>query len=222
MGLADYALVLGVWGLAVASPGPDLLLVLHQSIAHSRISGVAAAIGIVVGVTVWIALALLGLDVLLATNEPVLRRLQMLGGIALVMLGVWGLRPQRERTGAEPSAGGSTPAAFLSGVTTNLANPKALVFFGTLFVTVLPDDATGADHRNYPRRRRTTVLLRCCSAGLVENRARIAARPRESPDAGGKRRADRARSERCRYEPCPVIARLVEDLVRLLHEARSN
>lgn len=50
MGVGEYAAILGVWLVAVASPGPDMLLVLNQSVVRSRRSGVVAAVGITAGI----------------------------------------------------------------------------------------------------------------------------------------------------------------------------
>ena len=43
----------GVWAIAVVSPGPDVVVVLQRALAGRR-HGVATALGIVTGLTVWL------------------------------------------------------------------------------------------------------------------------------------------------------------------------
>ena len=50
-----------IWLVAVAAPGPDMVLVLQQSIARSRRAGLLAALGITTGATIWLIGALFGL-----------------------------------------------------------------------------------------------------------------------------------------------------------------
>lgn len=138
-----------IWLVAVAAPGPDMVLVLQQSITRSRRAGLLAALGITTGATVWLLGALFGLSALLQTLPGLMSWLELLGGLMLVLIGVTGLRAwraaRRGRTTQEPTTAQqqavgrdrtAAPAgadAYLRGLATNLSNPKALVFFGAIF-----------------------------------------------------------------------------------------
>lgn len=138
-----------IWMVAVAAPGPDMVLVLQQSITRSRRAGLLAALGITTGATVWLLGALFGLSALLQTLPGLMSWLELLGGLMLVLIGVTGLRAwraaRRGRTTQEPTTAQqqavgrdrtAAPAgadAYLRGLATNLSNPKALVFFGAIF-----------------------------------------------------------------------------------------
>lgn len=138
-----------IWMVAVAAPGPDMVLVLQQSITRSRRAGVLAALGITTGATVWLLGALFGLSALLQALPGLMSWLELLGGLMLVLIGVTGLRAwraaRRGRTAQEPTTAQqqavgrdrtAAPAgadAYLRGLATNLSNPKALVFFGAIF-----------------------------------------------------------------------------------------
>lgn len=156
MGPGDYVAVLAVWVVAIMAPGPDVVLVLRQTVRGGRPAGVAAAAGIAVGIVAWIALAMVGAHVLLDADDRILGALQVLGGAYLVVLGALGVRAAMAPGGAHefelsqlrPEADEHTPhrdlvrRSFGLGLATNLSNPKALVFFGSVFTVLIPETAT--------------------------------------------------------------------------------
>ncbi len=155
MTVADYAAVLGVWLLAITAPGPDVVLVLRESVRNGRTGAVAAAAGIVAGIAVWLALAMTGAHLLLEADHRLLGGLQLLGGGYLVFLGIGALQAartaQRGNAGLAEAPGvigrassgagrerSGRAASLRRGALTNLSNPKALVFFGTVFSVLVP------------------------------------------------------------------------------------
>lgn len=143
MTVTAFPALLGVWFAAICSPGPDLLC-LARIATRSRARGLAAAVGIVAGIVVWLVLTLAGLGALLAAAPWLLAVLQIAGGAYLLWLGFSALRagvrqlrsPSLDdaHLTAPPPATDSSPAgAFLQGLLTNLSNPKAVIFFGAVF-----------------------------------------------------------------------------------------
>lgn len=154
MSPADYAAILGVWIVGVIAPGPDVVLVLRESARLGRAHGTAAAFGVVLGIAVWIVLAIAGAEVLLNADDRVVGSLEVLGGGYLVYLGIGALRAARAASGpsafsdlggAGDAPAGPIAASLRRGILTNLSNPKALVFFGTVFSVLVPPDASTAD-----------------------------------------------------------------------------
>lgn len=146
--LTTLASLLVVWFAAIASPGPDLVQIIRVG-SRSRSAGLWCALGIMVGNTVWISASLLGLSALISTYPQILIALQLLGGSYLLWMGIGAVRSGwAARRGARTAprlAGGD--AATLSrgqslwlGVTTNLANPKAVLFFGAVFAQFIRPD----------------------------------------------------------------------------------
>ena len=172
----------GVWAIAVVSPGPDVVVVLQRALAGRR-QGLATALGIVTGLTVWLAAAFAGVATLVRVYPQVMTGLQVAGGLLLATLGVLGLRGWwRSRratpppataapttTAPAPTAPPSDPllgigirypdsdsgsrigvadlvprADFTRGLVTNLANPKALVFFGAVLTPFLREEVSPA------------------------------------------------------------------------------
>lgn len=171
----------GVWAIAVVSPGPDVVVVLQRALAGRR-QGLATALGIVTGLTVWLAAAFAGVATLVRVYPQVMTGLQVAGGLLLTTLGVLGLRGWWRSRGATPPPATAAPATtapttappsdslleigirypdsdsgsrfrvadlvprgdFTRGLVTNLANPKALVFFGAVLTPFLREEVSPA------------------------------------------------------------------------------
>ncbi len=191
MQLADYAAVLGVWLIAIAAPGPDVVLILRQTVRGGRAAGVAAAVGIALGIVGWITLAMAGAHVLLEADDRLLGALQILGGAYLVALGIAGVRAAMAPGGAHEFELGDlapTPAEQAGadrsslvgrslglGLATNLSNPKALVFFGTVFTVLVPGDAGTADRVALSVVLVATAAAWFCGLALFTSSARVGA-----------------------------------------------
>ena len=131
--LTLFTAAAGAHLLAVASPGPDFAVVVRQTLAHGRAAGLATAWGIACGIVFHVAYALFGLSWLLAQLPALLELLRYGGAAFLLWMGVNALRAQAPVAAAAPEA--VAPAArrdFLIGLTTNLLNPKATLFFVAL------------------------------------------------------------------------------------------
>lgn len=146
--------LLVVWLAAIISPGPDLVQIIRVG-SRSRAAGIWCALGIMAGNTLWISGSLLGLSALVTRYPQLLTALQLLGGSYLLWMGIGavrsGLAARVSRSHApRPHApsGGKVPdlsvaRAFRLGVTTNLANPKAILFFGAVFAQFIRPDMSG-------------------------------------------------------------------------------
>lgn len=127
--------------IALVSPGPDFFFVTQTAVSRSRSEALAGVAGITLGVAVWAALALLGLQWLFQRMHWLQQGIRMAGGAYLIWLG-WKLwrSARRVRISAAaawppstPSAPGSVWRSLLTGLGTNLANPKVVVYFGSIF-----------------------------------------------------------------------------------------
>jgi threonine/homoserine/homoserine lactone efflux protein len=128
-----FAAVSMAHGFAVVSPGPDLAIVVRQTLAHGRAAGIRTALGIASGITVHVAYALFGLSFLLQRYAGLLPILQLFGAAILLWIGSRALR-----TG--PSSMPNALAAdandarlpghdYRIGLATNVFNVKAMLFF---------------------------------------------------------------------------------------------
>jgi RhtB (resistance to homoserine/threonine) family protein len=127
--------------LAVASPGPDFAIVLRQSLAHGRRTAIWTSIGIGSAILLHITYSLLGLGLLLKSSALWFDVVKYAGAAYIAWLGVQSLRakPRDAATvasGDRPSAP-TTHGAFATGFLTNALNPKATLFFISLFALVV-------------------------------------------------------------------------------------
>ena len=126
--------------LVLVIPGPDVLLVSQVAVARSRRAALLAGAGVVCGIACWAALALLGIGVLFQNFAFVHGVIRVAGGLYLLYMAytLW-----RSSFGAQAQTAAASPPlgdlkAFRSGFLTNIANPKAAIFFGSVFSSVLP------------------------------------------------------------------------------------
>jgi threonine/homoserine/homoserine lactone efflux protein len=129
--------------VVICVPGPDTALIIRNTLAGGRRSGIASAVGIICGIAVWTLAAAVGLAAVLSASEPLFRGLQLLGAVYLVFLGIQSLVAAISPRGVgSPSRTGKpdlTPErAFCQGLLSNLGNPKIAVFF----VSLLPQFVT--------------------------------------------------------------------------------
>jgi len=116
------------------TPGPAVLLVVSQGMRRGFASSRRGAAGILTGNAIYFALSAAGLGALLVASKRVFDVLQIAGAAYLVLLG---LKMVFFASRAEPPLEDAPPprrldGSFTQGLVTQLANPKALVFFTAL------------------------------------------------------------------------------------------
>jgi RhtB (resistance to homoserine/threonine) family protein len=132
----EFLTIVIAHALAVASPGPDFALVLRQSLAHGRRVAVWASIGIGSGIAIHVGYCSLGLGLLLKDSPVALNIAKYLGAAYLAWVGVQALRAQPREGDLDLSEGDAAPsnrAAWLQGFIVNVLNPKAALFFVSLY-----------------------------------------------------------------------------------------
>lgn len=122
---------------AVVVPGPNVVAVVVGSVRDRR-AGLWTAAGVATGDMVWAAAAMAGVGVLLAQSRPLFMALKWVGAAYLLVQAVRLWRDRGDVAGAEP--GEPSPRPFLKGLVIDLANPKAALFFTSLYASLLPAD----------------------------------------------------------------------------------
>ena len=127
--------------LAVASPGPDFAMVLRQSIVCGRRPAIYTSIGIGAGILVHVCYCLLGLGLLISRSLVLFNLVKLVGAAYLFYVGWNSLRARpadsAEQTATNPQVPPSAAQALRIGFLTNLLNPKATLFFLSLFSLVI-------------------------------------------------------------------------------------
>lgn len=141
--LTAFLTAIIVWVVALMTPGPDFAATVYASVGGSRRNGLAVAAGVTVGMVGWAVASLFGLHALHLAFDGLSTALRLAGAAYLAYIGVrllWAAW-QGSSAHAHGAAPRSPRAAFQHGLLTNLANPKALALFGSLFVVLAPPDA---------------------------------------------------------------------------------
>ena len=134
----------GVAALTIMTPGPDTALTVRNALIGGRACGIATALGVSLGLTVWTVTASAGIAALLVASEPAFMAVKFVGAAYLVYLGAQSLwHALRGGGGAHPLDGraprGLTPrTALRQGILNDLGNPKIAVFFTTLLPQFAP------------------------------------------------------------------------------------
>ncbi|MBN7770334.1 LysE family transporter [Marinobacter daepoensis] len=132
--------------LAVASPGPDFAVVLRQALTQSQRNALLTAAGIGIGILLHVGYSLLGIGLIIQQSVMLFTILKVIGAIYLLYIAWHCLRARAgglhvQTNGGSPQTGW---AAFRLGFLTNALNPKATLFFVSLFsVVIKPDTPVG-------------------------------------------------------------------------------
>lgn len=132
-----------VLALLTVVPGPDVAVVTRVALGSGRLAAARTAAGVATGCLVWGVLTAAGLAAILAASATAYTVVKLVGAGYLVCLGAQAL--WRARRGAA-SAAADVPARregrpFLTGMLTNLLNPKIAVFYTGLLPQLVPAGA---------------------------------------------------------------------------------
>ena len=140
-------LITSIHLLAAASPGPDFVLVSQQTLRHGKKTGLLISLGITLGLSIHIIYSAFGLAAVIANSAMALWAIKIFGGGYLLYLGYQGLKAKAvHQTGSDSQAAsgaGIAPGAAKSiglGFLCNALNPKAPIYFVSLFTLVLSPD----------------------------------------------------------------------------------
>ena len=144
-----FATVALVHLVALMSPGPDFFFVSQTAASRSRKEAMMGVLGITLGIVVWAGVALMGLHLLLAKMAWLHEIIMVGGGLYLLWMGWQLLRSARQRH-KQPQSDAPVVElpkrgmSFLKGLLTNLSNPKAIIYFGSVFSLFVGNDIGAA------------------------------------------------------------------------------
>lgn len=136
-------LVMSIHAIALISPGPDFAVVTRLAIVSGRRAGLWAAAGVAAAIGVYVLVCALGLSLMLAALPGLSRLLAVVGALYLGWLGIQCLRSRGQMPEAQTTQAGGR--AFVTGFLTNLLNPKAMLYFGSILSQVLAPELSRAD-----------------------------------------------------------------------------
>ena len=128
--------------LMTLAPGPDLLMVVSQSIFHGFWSAIRFILGLITGLCFHTLLLVLGWAQLIGERPEVILLFKLFGGGYFIVLGVLNLLSSQANNHMKNKER-FFQGAYQKGVAMNLLNPKVSLFFwlffpGFLFSSTLP------------------------------------------------------------------------------------
>ena len=136
---------------AVASPGPDFAVVLKQSIQKGRAPAIWTSLGIGSGILLHVTYSLVGISILIKTTPWLFNGLLYAAAAYLCWIGFNAIRSQAGNQTTVEGTVISNPdysifKSFSLGFITNGLNPKATLFFLSVF-TVAISTSTSIEHK---------------------------------------------------------------------------
>ena len=124
---------------AVISPGPDFAIVTHRSIKYGRKSGFITSVGIGFGIIIHVIYCILGIGYIISQNSFLFNFLKILGAIYICFLGINSFKYSTANLSemSESKISQFFDNSFIIGLVTNIFNPKATLFFISLFALVI-------------------------------------------------------------------------------------
>ena len=140
----EFLTLFGVFVLAAIAPGADFACVLRESVSFGRRAGIFSALGVGSAILVHVAYTVAGVGLIIAQSILIFTIVKWCGAAYLIYLGVRSLmsRPRVSSNGdhAIAAPAGQARSGVMSygvGFLTNLLNPKATLFFVSLFATIV-------------------------------------------------------------------------------------
>jgi RhtB (resistance to homoserine/threonine) family protein len=126
--------------LGAVSPGPDFIVTVQNSIQHSRLKGFLTGLGVACGLLIHISYCAAGIGLIISTSPWLFSLFKIAGSSYLIWLGISSILSKShskevDETGEKTMI--SNRKAFRTGLFTNLLNPKAMLFFLSLFTFVM-------------------------------------------------------------------------------------
>ena len=129
---------------AVSSPGPDFIIVTRQSIRSGRTAAIFTSLGIASGILVHSFAAITGLTYIISSNPLVFLYLKIIASIYLGYLGfisIFNSSSRTQYTSNQSTSDLNFLYSYRIGFITNVLNPKAILFFITVF-SIVVDSST--------------------------------------------------------------------------------
>tara|TARA_B100000482_G_scaffold40395_1_gene25888 strand:+ start:286 stop:909 length:624 start_codon:yes stop_codon:yes gene_type:complete len=113
------------------SPGPSMALIIRNSIKYGRVSGILSSVGHAIGIGIYAAVSVAGLQIILINNIFLFNTIQFCGSVFLLVLGILFLRDTGQKLSIQDKQ--KSVNSFMQGFAISILNPKILIWFAAIF-----------------------------------------------------------------------------------------
>lgn len=137
--LMELFLIATTIQIALMSPGPDFMVTLRQTINYGKKYAYASCLGIGAAMIIHVGYTLLGVGLILKNFPYFLDIVRILGALYLIYLGYGSFRSNSSKIKIEheKNSNYSLKKSFMTGFLTDLLNPKATLFFLSIFTSIV-------------------------------------------------------------------------------------
>jgi RhtB (resistance to homoserine/threonine) family protein len=137
--------IVGITFLILVSPGPDMVIVMRNTLIGGRNAGLVTSAGILAGNLVHITYCVLGIGWLISKSILAFTVLKYAGAAYLIYLGITSFRSDKTALDASLSKSGKVDRGwFLQGFINNILNPKGTLFYLGVFSVVITPGTSAA------------------------------------------------------------------------------
>lgn len=126
--------------LGAISPGPDFIITVRNSLRYSRRSGIFTGLGVALGLLVHMTYCAAGVGLIISRSVPLFSIMKVLGSGYLLYLGITSILSKSSKiniSDEKQSIDLNRGKSFRNGFINNVLNPKAMLFFLSLFTFVI-------------------------------------------------------------------------------------
>ncbi|MCG7585299.1 LysE family translocator [Photobacterium sp. OFAV2-7] len=147
MNLTELLSLLAITTITIITPGPDFLIVSRNSIVGSRRAGIITAFGVSTAIWVHITYSICIIRLASVHSVFLMDFMKYCGASYLLYLGYLSLRPSQTSAGQPKDK--KRENYWIQGFLNNLFNPKATLFFISVFSQVISTDTVLLDQIKY-------------------------------------------------------------------------
>jgi threonine/homoserine/homoserine lactone efflux protein len=133
---------LAIYAAGAISPGPSFTLILRLAASGARPAAFGATVGFSIGAATYATLAMTGFALVITRMGWLMSAIQIAGGCYLIYLGLsaWLVPPNDSEAGLVHTDTRSFKRGLRMGLLVELANPKSVAFFVSIFAVAVPAD----------------------------------------------------------------------------------
>ncbi|WP_106303217.1 LysE family transporter [Martelella mangrovi] len=132
---------MAIFSFAIVAPGADTAMVIRQALVHGRRSAILSSFGIGTSLMFHVSYTILGLGLIISQSIMLFNVIKWMGAAYLIYLGIQSFRSGKANVSpvAETAVTARQGAAkaFSLGFLANALNPKPVLFFLSIFSTVV-------------------------------------------------------------------------------------
>jgi RhtB (resistance to homoserine/threonine) family protein len=142
----QVVLLAGLTALIMISPGPDMIIVLRNTLLHGRAAGLMTSLGVLTGNLVHIGYCAVGVGFLISKSIVAFSILKYLAAAYLLYLGITSIRHAGDRFSLDAAArqGRTQRSSWMQGFLNNILNPKGTLFYLGVFTMIVTPQTSAA------------------------------------------------------------------------------